>query len=77
MPDIRHVTDAELRERITEILTRYPWFADHPVSCHSSCTRWEIAREYGDHAGDAWQDYDTAVWLLTGTSPNPAREGEH
>ena len=63
---IRHVTEADLRARIDATLKIYPWFADYPIDCHSSCARREIAAEHGCAAGDAWYDYDAALWMLTG-----------
>jgi len=63
---IRYVTEPDLRATIDDILTRYPWFADYLVNCHATCARWEIAEEHGHAAGDAWHDYDAALWMLTG-----------
>lgn len=62
---VRYVTEAELRQEIDGILARYPWFADYAVDC-ACCVRWEIAAEHGYDAGEAWERYDVAVWLLTG-----------
>lgn len=64
--NVRYLTTAELRATIDDILTRYPWFEDYPIDCHSSCARWEIAAEHGSEAGDSWHEYDAARWLLNG-----------
>lgn len=72
---IRYVTEAELRSRIDAILARYPWFETYPISCHSSCARWEIADEHGADAGDAWQEFETARWLLQAPQTTAAAAG--
>jgi hypothetical protein len=66
--DIECVTENDLQEIVDRVLGRYPWMADYPVTCHASCARWDIAAEHGHDAGDAWEKYDTALWLLTGES---------
>ena len=64
--EVRHRSDDDLRAVIREILNRYPWFADYPSGCHVECARRTITSEHGTAAADAWNDYDSAVWLLTG-----------
>lgn len=64
--EIRHRSDNDLRSVLREVLARYPWFSDYPSGCHVECDRRVIDSEHGTAAGDAWHEYDTALWLLTG-----------
>lgn len=62
------ISGNDLRDKVNGILSQYPWFADYPLTCHAKCARWDIAREHGSKAGNAWQEYDSALWLLDGSS---------
>ncbi|ATN94048.1 hypothetical protein J4U01_gp110 [Mycobacterium phage Kumao] len=64
--DTIYVTEADLNAIISRTLADYPWMKDYPVDCHQSCARWEIAEEHGEDAAKAWDNYDTALWLLKG-----------
>lgn len=63
-PTIRYVTREELQAVVDDTLAKYPWMATYPIDCHASCARWEIADGYGYDAGDAWDEYQNALWLL-------------
>jgi hypothetical protein len=63
---VEYVTEDDLTKIITRVLDEYPWFEDYPVTCHVSCARWEIADEHGYEAGESWEEYDNALWMLTG-----------
>jgi hypothetical protein len=64
--NIEYVTKDDLQAIINRVLSKYPWMADYPIVCHAKCSRWVIAELHGAEAGDAWHEYDTAVWMLTG-----------
>lgn len=64
--EVEYITADELQAIIDRVLTEYPWFEHYPVECHAKCARWDIAREHSYEAGDAWEEYDTALWMLTG-----------
>lgn len=50
---VRHLTAAQLRARLDELLAQYPFFADDPDRCCSGCAWVRIAAEYGHTAADA------------------------
>lgn len=66
MSEVTYVTKEDLQAIISRVLHDYPWFEDYPVRCHAKCSRWEIDAEHGPEAGQAWEEYDAALWLLTG-----------
>lgn len=61
---ITWLTRADLEAVVLRVLGEYPWMANHPIRCHRSCARWDIEREYGPDAGDAWYELDCALFLL-------------
>ena len=63
---VRRVTAAQLRARLDELLTQYPFFADDPDRCCSGCAWVRISAEHGTDAADAWFEYDSTRWLLDG-----------
>lgn len=60
----RFVTKQEVRARISSILAKYPFFEEYPVACHAKCARRDIDYDYGYAAGDAWDEYQSALYLL-------------
>ena len=63
---VRHLTAAQLRARLDELLAQYPFFAEDPDRCCSGCAWVRIAAEHGHTAAAAWFDYDSTRWLLNG-----------
>ena len=61
---IRYVTREELQANIDGILAKYPWMADYNADCCEGCAQWDIAREHGYDAGDAWHEYRSWLFLL-------------
>lgn len=67
MTEIQHLTQAQLHEKIADILRKYPELEAYDAEgfCCSACAFGTVARDLSREAAFAWEDLQNYLFLLS------------